>query len=117
MEKAAGEVIAFDTPKIVAAHQNDGTQTALQAKQAVANDFFRNRLEQKAYGRVLGVRNLLRIPLDQLRPAMPSLFQVAACDGDVACNEVDAHEALEREARSEEHTSELQSRENLVCRH
>src|SRR5207302_2740075 len=62
---------------------------------------------------------ILRAPRSTLFP-YTTLFRSPACKRVLHYGEADQHhdqhEAAEQRGRSEEHTSELQSRENLVCR-
>src|SRR5690606_41443320 len=60
-----------------------------------------------------------RIVAAQQRHAIPHLAEQALAVGQTAGGILDAHDVrttLQNLERSEEHTSELQSRENLVCR-
>src|SRR5207302_3273608 len=69
-------------------------------------------------GSVLGLPAGARVPLRDLLYAMmlSSANDVALAVAEGIGGSVPAFAALMNERRSEEHTSELQSRENLVCR-
>src|SRR5690606_41081804 len=72
------------------------------------------RLKPTAY---VGVPDYLKILLDKAREAGREIksFQKAVVSGGALFPSL-RQEYKERGIRSEEHTSELQSRENLVCR-
>src|SRR5690606_41587847 len=65
---------------------------------------------------------LLQWDYDSQNPRHQQLYQIASGDGSVTFKSVHSNKCLSVDwsgiagTRSEEHTSELQSRENLVCR-
>src|SRR3712207_8433575 len=66
-------------------------------------------------------REILKIPaqLDDLGACLSAagtLVEACAAEATTATSELDARERAALEERSEEHTSELQSRQYLVCR-
>src|SRR5690606_41609719 len=60
-------------------------------------------------------RDLYRVPLLIHAPGLKEFDEIAKVQVRAA-DHLDLHNFILRLARSEEHTSELQSRENLVCR-
>src|SRR5690606_40978531 len=64
--------------------------------------------ETPSYARLLGMSEAGRVYLNQIKKEIeiPLVSKVSAFD----------NEMIQLDVRSEEHTSELQSRENLVCR-
>src|SRR5690606_40196422 len=56
-----------------------------------------------------------RLPGFAIMRRQVSQAEYAACVGAGACMELEGNWREARDPRSEEHTSELQSRENLVC--
>src|SRR2546430_16992005 len=51
-----------------------------------------------------------------LHDALPILWSWSTAGSSIVCMVPDGHRIMTRSARSEEHTSELQSQSNLVCR-
>src|SRR5690606_39289816 len=63
-----------------------------------------------------GMKILVRVPLLALGFEPPSRESILAIIDSIRHTRFAAHAPTSRPHRSEEHTSELQSRENLVCR-